>query len=86
MAMRSGGSGVKQRKAISSVSGIYFPPRLFSLKGAVTMNTANLTSPMNSEHLNDTVTGIDALALRRLDTAREAAMLGGIAGDSPPGL
>ncbi|MCY1017633.1 hypothetical protein [Pyxidicoccus sp. MSG2] len=50
------------------------------------MNTANLTSPMNPEHLNDTVIGIDALALARLFTALDAAMLGDIAGDSPPGL
>jgi hypothetical protein len=34
----------------SPVSGIDFPPRLFSLKGAVTMNTANL---MNLEVLNN---------------------------------
>ncbi|HZI13911.1 MAG TPA: hypothetical protein VE153_26290 [Myxococcus sp.] len=50
------------------------------------MNLANLTSPMNPEHLNDTVIGIDALATRRLVTARELALLGDIAGDSPPGL
>lgn len=50
------------------------------------MNTTNLTSPMNPEILNDTVIGIDALALRRLATAREAATLGVVAGDSPPGL
>jgi hypothetical protein len=63
-----------------------FPARLSSLKGAVTMTTANLTSPMNPEHLNDSVIGIDALALAGLFTARDAAMLGRIAGDSPPGL
>ncbi|WP_164000957.1 hypothetical protein [Pyxidicoccus caerfyrddinensis] len=50
------------------------------------MNTANLTSPMNPEYLNDTVIGIDALALARLFTALDAAMLGDIAGDSPPGF
>jgi hypothetical protein len=50
------------------------------------MNLANLTSPMNPEYLNDTVIGIDALALRRRVAARELALLGGIAGDSPPGL
>jgi hypothetical protein len=50
------------------------------------MNLANLTSPMNPEHLNDTVIGIDALATRRLVTARELALLGDTAGDSPPGL
>ncbi|MFP2906850.1 hypothetical protein ACLESD_17735 [Pyxidicoccus sp. 3LFB2] len=50
------------------------------------MNTANLTGPMNSENLNDTVSGIDALALAGLFTALDAAMLGDIAGDSPPGL
>jgi hypothetical protein len=60
-----------------------FSSRLFSLKGAVTMN---LTSPMNPEHLNDTVIGIDVLALRRRVAARELALLGGTAGDSPPGL
>jgi hypothetical protein len=59
--------------------------RLFSLKGAVNMNTANLTSPMNPE-LNNLVIGIDALALAGLFTALDAAMLGDIAGDSPPGL
>jgi hypothetical protein len=68
------------------VSGTDFPPRLFSLKGAVTMNTANLMSPMNPENLNDTVIGIDALALRRLATALDAATRGEVAGDSPPGL
>jgi len=36
------------------------------------MNTANLTSPMNPEHLNDTVIGIDALALAELSTALDA--------------
>ena len=50
------------------------------------MNTANLTSPMNPENLNDTVIGIDALALRRLATALDAATRGEVAGDSPPGL
>ncbi|WP_164010604.1 hypothetical protein [Pyxidicoccus trucidator] len=49
------------------------------------MNTANLTSPMNPE-LNNLVIGIDALALAGLFTALDAAMLGDIAGDSPPGL
>lgn len=33
------------------------------------MNTVNLTSPMNPENLNDTVIGIDALALAGLFTA-----------------
>ncbi|MCP3136511.1 hypothetical protein [Pyxidicoccus xibeiensis] len=50
------------------------------------MKTTNLTSPMNPEHLNDTVIGIDALALGALATALDAALLGGSAGDSPPGL
>ncbi len=45
------------------------------------MNLANLTSPMNPEHLNDTVIGIDALAPACLATAPEPA-----AGGEPPGL
>jgi hypothetical protein len=59
------------------VSGTENSARLFSLKGAVNMNTANLTSPMNPEHLNDTVIGIDVLALAELRTALDAR---------PPGL
>ncbi|NMO17647.1 hypothetical protein HPC49_15165 [Pyxidicoccus fallax] len=50
------------------------------------MNTANLTSPMNPETLNDTVIGIDALALAGLTTALDSALRGERAGDSPPGL
>ncbi len=50
------------------------------------MTLANLTSPMNPEHLNDTVIGIDVLAFRRRVTALELAILGDTAGDSPPGL
>ncbi|MBZ4420794.1 hypothetical protein [Myxococcus sp. RHSTA-1-4] len=49
------------------------------------MTLANLTSPMNPEHLNDTVIGIDALAPAGLATALEPALLGPAAGGEPPG-
>ncbi|MFP2926760.1 hypothetical protein ACLESO_16485 [Pyxidicoccus sp. 3LG] len=50
------------------------------------MKTANLTSPMNPENLNDTVIGIDALAPAALATAPAPALLGPAAGGLPPGL
>ncbi|NTX05466.1 hypothetical protein HUA74_28280 [Myxococcus sp. CA051A] len=49
------------------------------------MTTANLTSPMNPEILNDTVSGIDALAPAGLATALAPALLGDTAGGRPPG-
>ncbi|WP_342378109.1 hypothetical protein NVS55_02040 [Myxococcus stipitatus] len=50
------------------------------------MTTANLTSPMNPENLNDTVRGIDALALAGLLTALDPALLGDApVGGLPPG-
>ncbi|MFY2556250.1 hypothetical protein ACN469_01295 [Corallococcus terminator] len=49
------------------------------------MTTANLTSPMNPEILNDTVSGIDALAPDALATALLPALLGDADGGLPPG-
>ncbi|GEN07704.1 hypothetical protein OWM54_18970 [Myxococcus sp. MISCRS1] len=49
------------------------------------MTTANLTSPMNPEILNDTVSGIDALAPAALRPAPLPALLGDAAGGRPPG-
>ncbi|WP_338871825.1 hypothetical protein [Myxococcus stipitatus] len=50
------------------------------------MTTANLTSPMNPENLNDTVSGIDALALAGLLTAPAPTLLADApAGGLPPG-
>ncbi|NVJ20667.1 MULTISPECIES: hypothetical protein [Myxococcus] len=49
------------------------------------MTTTNLTSPMNPEILNDTVSGIDALAPVALATALAPAPLGDTDGGRPPG-
>ncbi|WP_157757427.1 hypothetical protein [Corallococcus macrosporus] len=49
------------------------------------MKTANLTSPMNPDTLNDTVIGIDALALAGLTTARDSERGETSPWDCPPG-
>ncbi|OJH37800.1 hypothetical protein [Cystobacter ferrugineus] len=54
-----------------------FGPRLFSMKGAVTMSLVTKQSPMNLESHNDTNTGIDALSRTGLDSALNL-LLGGM--------
>jgi hypothetical protein len=61
-----------------------FQPRLFSMKGAVTM-TVTKQSPMNLESLNDTDTGIDALSRTGLDTALDLLLGLELSGGRPPG-
>ncbi|OJT19701.1 hypothetical protein BO221_35710 [Archangium sp. Cb G35] len=60
-------------------------PRLFSMKGAVTMTTVTKNSPMNLKHLNDTDAGIDALTRPGLDAALDLSGLE-LEGGLPPGL
>lgn len=50
------------------------------------MKTANLTSPMNPDTLNDTVIGIDVLALAGRATARDSERDETSRRDRPPGL